>query len=104
MTKRHTRHSRRGFYPPKSEESTLPGLLYVAGDAALIEPILVPQNECEICAFLKGKRGRLKSGDNTVEIEFKLLKASKKDFHRVCGKACGKAPFRGRKWRKFTDL
>ena len=48
--KRHTRHSREGFYPPKQIDSTLPGLLYVASDNLEIEPVEVPQNECEICA------------------------------------------------------
>jgi len=93
LTKRHTRHSRRGFYPPKKDHSTLPGVLYVASDGPEVEQVLVSEDECEVCAFLKAQRGNLNADDNTLVNDANLLMVGEKISTEVGGKVCGKGVF-----------
>lgn len=87
--KRHTRHSREGFYSPKKRESTLPGLLYVASDTPETSDGNIAGNGYESGA----EELRAIDDDKDGVNETKLLESGEKISTEDCGKACGKGRF-----------
>ncbi|HYP25825.1 MAG TPA: hypothetical protein VE262_03815 [Blastocatellia bacterium] len=96
MTKRHTRHSRRGFYPPKSEESTLPGLIYVASDGPEIDAETLSQNGSEM--------GLPINGDKDVVNDIKLLEEEPDSFPQALWKSLWKSAIPGPQMAEIYGL